>query len=249
MERSRGRVDVVFFDAGNTLLRMNYPAIAERLAIHGIGVAPAEVQRAEWRARVRLDAEVLRPSSGAASTESHSTTGRYQRYLLEELGITDEPTVRAMGEWRRAYNLPVGLWNTPDPDAEVALALLRAAGLRTAVISNSNGSARSILETLGLARHLEFVLDSFEVGIEKPDPRIFRMALERAGVAPAAAIYVGDLYSVDVLGARAAGMDALLLDPGGCWGERDCRAAPDLVTAARLILDRPAGQAGSVTNG
>jgi putative hydrolase of the HAD superfamily len=84
---------------------------------------------------------------------------------------------------------------------------------------------------------LEFVLDSSEVGVEKPDPRIFRLALERAGLAPDEAVYVGDIYSIDVLGARAAGMGAVLLDPGQCWGARDCLLAPDVLGAVRLILD------------
>jgi FMN phosphatase YigB (HAD superfamily) len=104
------------------------------------------------------------------------------------------------------------------------------------VISNSNGSIRSILSSLGLVEHLDFVLDSHEVGVEKPDPKIFQLALSRAGVAPTEAAYVGDLYSIDVRGARAAGMRAVLLDPGGHWGPRDCPTAPDLLSAIREIL-------------
>jgi FMN phosphatase YigB (HAD superfamily) len=50
-------------------------------------------------------------------------------------------------------------------------------------------------------------------------------------------VYVGDLYSIDVVGARAAGMGAVLLDPGGCWGARDCPAAPDLMAAVRMVVD------------
>ena len=227
----------VFLDAGNTLLRMNYAVIAAELATHGVRVTAAEVQRAEWGARVRLDTEVFARRAAGGSTESHSTGGRYLRFLLEGLGVRDGATVEALGAWRRAYNPPVGLWNTAEPDAEAALALLGGSGARAAVISNSNGSVRSILEALGLAASLDFVIDSSEVGVEKPDPRIFRLALERAGIGPGEAVYIGDLYSVDVVGARGAGLDAVLLDPGGCWGPRDCRAAPDLLTAVRLVLD------------
>jgi putative hydrolase of the HAD superfamily len=104
------------------------------------------------------------------------------------------------------------------------------------VISNSNGSVRSILEATGLAPYLDFVLDSAVVGVEKPDPRIFRLGLERAGVPAAAAVYVGDLYSIDVLGARGAGLDAVLLDPRGHWGRRDCRLARGIEHAVRLCL-------------
>jgi FMN phosphatase YigB (HAD superfamily) len=72
--------------------------------------------------------------------------------------------------------------------------------------------------------------------VEKPDPRIFRLALERAGVGPDEAVYVGDLYSVDIRGARAAGIEAVLLDPGRHWGPRDCRTAHDVLAATRLVL-------------
>jgi putative hydrolase of the HAD superfamily len=235
--RSASPIRAIFFDAGNTLLRMNYPAIAAELAARGIRVTPEHVQRAEWRARVRLDEALLSRRAPGTSTETPATAGRYLRFLLEELGVTDEAIVRGLTEWRRAYNPPVGLWNVRDPDAPAALSLVRGAGLRAAVISNSNGSIHSILEALGLAAHLDFVLDSFLVGVEKPDPRIFRLALERAGLEPAQAVYVGDLYSIDVVGARAAGMGAVLLDPGECWGARDCPAAPDLMAAVRMVVD------------
>lgn len=231
------RLRAIFFDAGNTLLRMNYAVIAAELGKHGIETTPGEIQRAEWLARVRLDEDLAK--AAGASTESRSTSGRYLRYMLEALRVTDDAVVNAMAEWRRTYNVPVGLWNTADPDAETALRLVRDADLRAAVISNSNGSVRSILDTLGLTRYLDFVIDSTEVGVEKPDPRIFRLALERAEIEPAQAVYVGDLYSVDVCGARAVGMNAILLDPGQCWGARDCTSVLDLVTAVRLALDGP----------
>jgi putative hydrolase of the HAD superfamily len=222
----------MFFDAGNTLLRMNYAALAEQIAARGIPVTPERVREAEIRARVRLD-PTLAPG---ASTESKQTSGRYLRYLLDNLDVTDPDTVQSIMEWRRRYNLPVGLWNRADPQAETALARLAARGVRAAVISNSNGSVRSILAELGLAKYIEFVIDSGEVGVEKPDPRIFRFALERAGLEPDDAIYVGDLYSIDVLGARGVGMEAMLMDPAGLWRECDCPRVPDLLAACDLAL-------------
>jgi putative hydrolase of the HAD superfamily len=225
----------IFFDAGNTLLRMNYADIAGALGRRGVATTAAALQRAEWQARVRLDAAVL---VHASSTESRSTHQRYLRYVLEGVGVADDATIEAIDDWRRAYNAPVGLWNTADPDAADALDAVRAAGLRSAVISNSNGTIRSLLGGLGLADRLDFVIDSGEEGVEKPDPRIFERALARAAVKPEEAAYIGDLYSIDVLGARRAGLRPVLLDPGACWGERDCHAAPNVLAAVRLLLDR-----------
>jgi HAD superfamily hydrolase (TIGR01509 family) len=232
-------VRAVFLDAGNTLLRIDYAVIAVELARHGVHVRPDDVQRAEWRARVRLDDEVLAAAGPDGTTESAVVATSYLRFVLEGLDVTDQATVERVAEWRRTYNPPVGFWNSPEPQAPEALALLRRAGLRAAVISNSNGSIRSILSALGLTEHLDFVIDSAEVGVEKPNPKIFQLALSRAGVAPTEAAYVGDLYSIDIRGARAAGMRAVLLDPGGHWGARDCPMASDLLSAIRVILSWP----------
>ena len=173
------------------------------------------------------------------STESRDTSERYTRYLLEEAGVGDPALSATMVSWRRAYNPPVGLWTVAEPEAAAALALARGAGLATGVVSNSNGSIRRILASLGLTRHLDFVLDSHEEGVEKPDRRFFEIALARAGVAPDEAAYIGDLYSVDVVGARRAGLRAVLMDPGGCWGTRDCPSAPTVLDAVRLLLSGP----------
>jgi len=233
--RDTRRPKAIFFDAGNTLLRMNYALIAAEIVRHGAAMTADALQRAEWRARVRLDLDLA--AARGASTESRPTADRYLRYMLDEAGVTDEAVIAAVTAWRHGYNAPVGVWDGADPGAMAALTLVRARSLRAAVISNSNGSVRAILDRLGLLSSLDFVLDSSELGVEKPDPRIFRLALERARLAPEEAVYVGDIYSVDVLGSRAAAMRAVLLDPGGCWGARDCDAVTDVLAAVRLVLD------------
>jgi len=228
-------IRAILFDAGNTLIRMDYAAIAAELARHGVAVTPEALQRAEWAARVRLDADLFAPASGR-STESRDTTERYTRYLLEGAGVHDPALSARVMEWRRGYNVPVGLWTVAEPEAAAALALVREAGRVAGVVSNSNGTIRRILESLDLARHLDFVLDSFEEGLEKPDPRLFQLALARAGVSADEAAYIGDFYSVDVVGARRVGLRAVLMDPGGCWGARDCPRAPTVLDAVRLLL-------------
>ena len=225
-------VRAVFFDAGNTLIRMDYPVIMAELVRHGAAVTLTDLERAEWRARVRLDASF----APGASTEHPDTGERYLRLILDELGVRDGAIHTALAAWRRGYNAPMGFWTAMEPEADLALALARERGLRTAVISNSNGTVADILAHLGLARHLEFVIDSSKVGVEKPDPRIFGIALERAGLRPDEAVYVGDLYSIDVVGARAAGMRAILMDPGACWGSRDCPLARTALEAVKQVL-------------
>lgn len=224
----------VLFDAGNTLLRMNYRAIAGHFKSRGRAVPVEAIEESELRARVRLDADLAR----GASTEGRSAQQGYLMYLLEGLGITAPEEIDAAAAFRRDYNPPGGLFNVADPHALTALRQVRAAGLVVGVVSNSNGSARALLAGAGLGDALDFVIDSAEVGVEKPDPRIFRLGVEEAGVAAGEAVYVGDLYSVDMLGSRAAGLGGILLDPRGYWGPRDCDMARNLIEAAGLILGK-----------
>ena len=99
---------------------------------------------------------------------------------------------------------------------------LKRRGYRLGVISNADGTVERLLDDMGLLGHFEFVIDSTSVGVEKPDPRIFRMALERMGIEPHEAVYVGDVYEIDVAGARAAGIRAFLIDPLMRLGHLDC---------------------------
>src|SRR2546422_11284521 len=122
---------------------MNYAAIAVELAAHGVRARPAVAQRAEWRARVRLDDEVFAPASGAASTESGSSAGRYVRLILEALGVTDEAVAEAMAEWRHAYNAPARLFTVADPSAAPPPELARAPGLTAGVVADSHATTRA----------------------------------------------------------------------------------------------------------
>ncbi len=102
------------------------------------------------------------------------------------------------------------------------------------VVSNANGTLCAHMERLGLARLVDCVLDSYDLGVEKPDPRLFEIALERSRADRDTTIHVGDLYEVDVLGARAAGIRGVLLDEAGLYEDVDCpkvRSLSDLVDA------------------
>src|SRR5258705_10911937 len=135
--------------------------------------------RAEWKARVRLDADVF-ATGEVASTEARATHNRYLAYVLEGVGVTDPALVGTMDEWRRGHNQPLGLWTAPEPDAAPALRLARESGLRTGVISNSNGMLKRILERLDLLRLADIALCSHEERVDKPQPGILPLALDRA---------------------------------------------------------------------
>ena len=121
---------------------------------------------------------------------------------------------------QRARDVPLGplteallaaLRFRPFPEVPDALARARAAGARLVVVSNWDVSLHDVLADTGLAPLLDGVVTSAELGIGKPAPAIFRRGLELAGVRAEEALHVGDELEVDVAGARAAGIPALLL--------------------------------------
>jgi putative hydrolase of the HAD superfamily len=165
---------------------------------------------------------------------------RFMAMILEEAGLalSGSPLDRVLDEIY-AHHRARNLWHRPHPAARSVLALLKTSGFKLAVVSNAGGDVRDLLTRLGLAAQLDAILDSGIVGIEKPDPRIFHLAARDLGVTAADCIHVGDLYSVDVTGARAAGAEPVLLDPAGLWPQDDCVKVPDLAAVPDLVGSAP----------
>ena len=141
----------------------------------------------------------------------------------------------AIAEAFHAENRRASLWRVMHDDTPDVLAALRARGLRLGVVSNADGRIAAALAATGLDRHLDAIIDSHVVGVEKPDPRIFHMALDQCGVAPAEAIFVGDIYEIDVRGARNAGMEGDPDRPASLYGEVDCRRIARLGELLSLV--------------
>jgi HAD superfamily hydrolase (TIGR01509 family) len=197
----------ILFDAGNTLLFLDYVRLAE-----GVGQALG----------LPLTAAALAAAAGPASEAMEASRAAEQERavaffeaLFKGAGVPAE----RLGELRECLSRLHGerhLWSRTAAGTDSVLARLRDAGLKLGVVSNSDGRVAGALEAAGLRHYFDVVIDSALAGVEKPDPAIFRAALAALDVSPAEALYVGDLYEIDVLGARAAGIPAvLLLDPAG----------------------------------
>ena len=131
--------------------------------------------------------------------------------LVEHMGLAAEDA--ALDDIHASFEREVVY--RPYPEAIRVLRSLRSAGYRTGVVSNFSHRLPSVLEALGLAAHLDTVTYSFDVGAEKPHPKIFKTALARAGAVPERVLMVGDSFEADYLGARNAGLHAMLLCRGG----------------------------------
>lgn len=231
----RADLDAVLLDAGNTLIGLDLALIVEVLAAAGVETSVERLARAEAAARPSLSRFVAQ----GGSSETRDTFSFYVGRILTHLGLVG-PDAPALAD-RLADTLKhdVGnrrLWSRLLPGVPDALLALRAAGLRLVVVSNSDGTVEETLDRVGLASCLDAVIDSAVVGAEKPDPAIFAHALGRVAVRPERALHAGDLYAVDVVGARRAGVHAVLLDPYGDWEAVDCPRAPDVPALTRSLL-------------
>ena len=223
-------LESVFLDAGGVLVNPNWRRVSEALARHGLVVEPARLERAEPYAKRDLDTSAL-----IRATTDQSRGGDYFNRVLSHAGVErSEATAAALAE-AHEYHRRHNLWEVVPPGVPPALAALRRHGLRLVVVSNSNGTLRAKLERLGLLAAFDLVMDSHELGVEKPDPAIFTLALERSGSAAASTLHVGDFFHIDVMGARAAGLPAWLIDGAGLYADHDCPRFPDLPAVVEAI--------------
>ncbi len=222
-------IETLFLDAGGVLVFPNWQRISRALADRGVIVDAETLAAAEPRAKLRLD------TGDKAQVSDRERGWLYFDLILTEAGVPLSDRTDAALADLNAYHTVNNLWEYVPPDVPPALDALKHLGLRLVVVSNANGKLRELMERLDLARRFDVMLDSAVEGVEKPDPRLFRIALDRAGARPETTAHVGDLYHIDVLGARAAGLRAVLLDPVGLYEDKDCPRVPSLaVLVARL---------------
>jgi REG-2-like HAD superfamily hydrolase len=206
----------VLFDAGNTLIWLDHPYVVEALREHGVETTMEELMAAEYDAKLLFD-QLAR----GGELDDRARGRMFFAEIFRRVGVP-ESEFPALAQRLFARHAEKNLWGNVRERTVETLEELRRRGYRLGVISNADGRAEQALDAVGLREHFELVVDSGLVGIDKPDPRIFHHALEQMGVAPAEAVYVGDIYEIDVQGARAAGMRAILIDPLWKWDDRDC---------------------------
>jgi putative hydrolase of the HAD superfamily len=211
-------LEAVLFDAGGTLVRLDFEWMSGAVRALGHEVSAAALRRAEVAARKAFEAVFDEPPPAAVAGEprlgERGDTRLYFRVILEAAGVPRTVVGTALERCFERQAGP-GLWTRPAEGARGCLDALALTGLRLACVSNSDGRAAEHLAACDMLRGLEFVVDSHHVGIAKPEPGIFHVALARLGLPAGRALYVGDLRLVDGAGARGAGLHFVLLDPFG----------------------------------
>jgi putative hydrolase of the HAD superfamily len=199
----------IFFDVGNTLLFPNRPRMLAPLPVNRHPTLAAW-QALERRTKQEFDQGMIK------GKVDHGFWWTFHTYLLQELNALDSGVRDALiANTQNSAN-----WDQILPGTRDALARLRR-DYAIAVISNADGKIDAVLQRCGILDCFASITDSGNVGQEKPHPAIFEAALREMKAQPAESLYVGDIYSVDYVGARNAGMQALLFDVAGAYRERD----------------------------
>jgi putative hydrolase of the HAD superfamily len=212
----RARYDAAFFDVGNTLIAP-HPSVSH---------VCEEILRAAGHVRDLASIESLMPlideyyedrfrdDETFWTSEEATSEVWYGMYslLCRRLGIEDQAEELAASVYREFGRAE--RWR-PFDDVAPAFRRLQGNGIRVGIISNWDCRLEGLLDGLGLAGTIDTVVCSASVGLHKPDPRIFELACARLGAEPARCVHVGDHFYSDILGAKAAGLSAVMIDRRG----------------------------------
>ncbi len=210
--QSHTEASALFLDALGTLVALEPPAIRLRAELEGqlgVRVTMHQAQRA-----ITAEIAYYRAHLQVAKDEESLAQLRRQCAGVLHESLPALPTLAEISCEQMVSVLLASLEFSLFADARPALAAARARGLALVVVSNWDVSLHEVLARLGIDSLVDGIVTSAEVGALKPSPEVFTRALELVGVAPANALHVGDSLEEDVVGARGAGIEPILLVRG-----------------------------------
>ena len=203
-------VKALFFDVGNTLLFPNRKLMLH--ALHERQIFPSEELLLKIECQTKSEFDSLLESHSAID---HGFWHIFYSRLLRELQLSDDSLHSDLVLRTRVS----ANWSEIRPGTRESLQRL-AQKYRLAVISNADGKIADVLARCGIADCFESITDSGIVGKEKPHPAIFDEAVRTMGVSAKESLYIGDVYSIDYLGATSFGMQSILFDVAGAYRDR-----------------------------
>jgi HAD superfamily hydrolase (TIGR01549 family) len=199
---------VIFFDVGNTLLFPNRTKILAPI------LSDRHPTLEQWQGLERKTKREFDEGMQTGQVD-HSFWWTFHTYLLEELKHDTSVREALVENTQNSAN-----WDQIRPRTRAALDRI-GRNFRVAVISNADGGIERVLSRCGIADCFESITDSGIVGVEKPRAEIFEAALKTMQARASESLYVGDVYSVDYVGATNAGMGAILMDVAGTYRDRE----------------------------
>jgi putative hydrolase of the HAD superfamily len=224
----------VLLDVGGIFHLPDHQRIRDALARGGFTAGAVDLDRAHYAGAVAFRAE-------GPDVPWRQFWRRYLDAYVDVCGVPAALRAEVHRHLDSAFAV-AALWARIIPGSLDGLRALDATGVRLGVVSNADGTVQERLAGQGVLQvgpgtgvPVECVIDSGAVGVSKPDPRIFRIALEAMQVAPADAWYVGDTPAIDVTGARAAGLEPIVMDPYGLHEDADYVRVRSLGEVATLV--------------
>ena len=208
--------EFVFMDAGYTLFTANpSPSTFYHRVCTQHGVDITKEQMIEAMREVWVDIVIPEMSDPNADffcsdEEDRQWWWNYDSEIFRRLGIPEERHGEIFEDIYGFFADPRA-WEL-YPDTLEALEQLKSSGFSLAIVSNWNSSLQKVVDGLNISGYFDFAIASAEAGMKKPSPKIFQLALDRAGVEAERVVHVGDTYQTDILGARRAGIRGIMLD-------------------------------------
>ncbi len=235
-------VELLSLDAGNTVIFLDHARLASIANEAGFGsVSRDRLIVAEGEAK-RLAADpnaMVDPAWRERGEPGAAGWGRMVATMLARTGVLESALPALMSRiW--ASHVDFNLWSLVPEGFAPAMHALRARGIKTAIVSNSEGMLDRLFDRLGISDCFDALVDSGRVGHEKPGARIFEIACERTGKTADHALHLGDTVATDVIGARAANMRTALIDPYDHYEGLfvDVPRVPGVVEVALALLAR-----------
>ena len=228
-------IDAFLFDAGGTLfdLKPTKEEVFQRLfGAHGFDVPMEKLSAVLGTAERRFDEQ----ASTLNGVSEEPFWKQYDKFVLDGVGYKGDlesfskevstefdkliPEVKSWAEY---------------PDARPLLDDLLDREFRLGIVSNATDLVRKVLDNLELTKYFQSIVVSEEVGVRKPDPRIFHLASKEIKAPPNRAVYIGDRFTIDVVGAKRAGMNAILLDRSDSYSDVNCLKIRSLSALRRYL--------------
>jgi putative hydrolase of the HAD superfamily len=230
-------VDAVLLDLGGVIYLPNHARVLRALADFDVAITGEQLDRAHYDGVAALGTDRAVGHHADGSAIWHAYNRAYATACGVRAADLDAAVQELLAEFGRG-----DVWTRLIPGARAALAALAERGLALAVVSNADGTVEEQLRADSLCQvgagpgvEVTAILDSTVVGIAKPDPAIFRLALELVGVPAERAIHVGDTPSADIAGAHAAGVRPVLVDPYDLHTDARCARVASLAGVLDLL--------------
>ncbi len=233
-------VRLLSLDAGNTVIFLDHARLAEVASRHGLNVGVATLIGTEGAAKRRhAEGKMVDVAWSHRDAPGARGWGSMVATIVVEAGLPESAAPAFLDEaW--PLHCAKNFWSIVPEGFGAAIERARRHDVQIVLVSNSEGMLAELFAELDIVQHFDLLLDSGIIGLEKPDPRFFEVALKKLRVPAEEALHLGDMYSTDILGARAAKMRAALIDPHGHYEDMypDVPRVPGVVEVALALASR-----------